>query len=344
MIWHRSLLILMTPFILLLLVRIQTIPMTTQDERLLVEPLPFTLPSQQQQHQQLLPRKPISAPIPAPIPVPIPAPIPAPIPVPIPAPIPVGPIPHILWFTYSHNLLETKNPSHFYNNVRNTIDTYVSFWNTTNNNNNTTNKVTTTPTTTTQQTQINFLNDAQCLEYIHQVEPLLTKPFQTLMRGDLKGDLCRTAALYLFGGYYFDIDIQVLQPVVLADHVSFATVMTDSRIFFNAFIASTPKHDILQATLQSFVQYYINHTGYCRNGNYQDVVGCCTLWDGYHNTPISHRGETFLLEEEHLKNGLYPNQPSRGTVGPYCDFVVHHNKTRQIYFYSRIVGSRHCQE
>ena len=323
MIWYRLLAMVMIPFILILLFLLQATPMMTQDEQILVEPIPVSLRLQQprQQSHPLQPLLRLSEDLPQ-----------------QPIPIPLGPIPHILWFTYSHNLLETKDPVHFYNNVRHTIDTYVTFWNATNT------STTTTSTTTTQQTQINILDDAQCLEYIHEVEPLLTKPFESLTRGDLKGDLCRTAALYLHGGYYFDVDIQVLQPVILADHVSFATVMTDARIFFNAFIASTPHHDILWATLQSFVQYYVNQTGYCRSGNYHDVVGCCTLWDGYHNTPVERRGETFILEEEHLKNGLYPNQPSRGTEGPYCDFVVHHNKTRQIYFYSRIVGSRHCQK
>lgn len=101
----------------------------------------------------------------------------------------------------------------------------------------------------------------------------------------------------------------------------------------------------MDATVASFYQYYINKTGYCQaESSLQNVVGCCTLWDGYQVTPVEKRGETFVLDEVHLNTGMYPNQPKRDYVDPDCDFVVHHNASHQIYFYSRIVGSGHCQK
>jgi mannosyltransferase OCH1-like enzyme len=38
--------------------------------------------------------------------------------------------------------------------------------------------------------------------------------------GFFKGDLCRLAALYKYGGYYFDIDLEVIEPVLLDDDPS----------------------------------------------------------------------------------------------------------------------------
>ena len=239
-------------------------------------------------------------------------------------------IPHKIWFTYRFNILETKTPEHYYNNVMKIINTYTSLWN----------------SSTNIPTEVYFIDDNNCTDLLNQVDPLLAKAFEQEGRGDLKADLCRTAALYLHGGYYFDVDMDVVQPLDLPDNVSFATSMSASYpIFFNSFIATSPRSDIMNASVASFYQYYINETGFCRtNINFQEVVGCCTLWDGYQKTPIEKRGETFILEEVNLNTGLYPNYPTRGYIDPDCDYVVHHNASHQIYFYSRIFGSGHCQK
>ena len=141
--------------------------------------------------------------------------------------------------------------------------------------------------------------------------------------------------------------MEVVQPLNLSDKVSFSTSMSGSYpIFFNSFIASTPRHPVLKAALASFYQYYVNRTGFCRQTGegFENVVGCCTLWDGYQATSVQDRGETFIMQEEHLQHGKYPNLPKRGYKDPDCDFVVHHDASHQVYFYSRIVGSGHCQK
>ena len=247
-----------------------------------------------------------------------------------------GPIPRKLWFTYAHNILETKEPEHFYKNVLNTINAYASFWN--------------SSTTTSFQsdhliTEVHFLNNTNCADLLNQIDPLLGEAFANESRGDFKGDLCRVAALYLYGGYYFDVDMKVIQPVDLPYHVSFSTSKAvGAPIFFNSFMASSSRHPILNATLRSFYEYYILRTGYCRNDtggqDYKKMVGCCTLWDGYHATPKKERGETFIMQEVHLSDGFYPDLNSSGFH--MCDFVVHYNASHRAYFYSRIFGSRNC--
>ena len=244
---------------------------------------------------------------------------------------PYGPIPHKIWFTHENNILETKKPQHYYDNIMRTINAYKTLWN----------------SSTSIPTEVHFLVNTNCTEYLGMIDPLLRKAFVDEERGDLKTDLCRTAALYLYGGYYFDVDMEVVQPLNLSDKVSFSTSMSGSYpIFFNSFIASTPRHPVLKAALASFYQYYVNRTGFCRQTGegFENVVGCCTLWDGYQATPVQDRGETFIMQEEHLQHGKYPNLPKRGYKDPDCDFVVHHDASHQVYFYSRIVGSGHCQK
>ncbi len=140
--------------------------------------------------------------------------------------------------------------------------------------------------------------------------------------------------------------MEVVQPVPLPDTISFSTTKSGSTAdnFFNSFMASTVRHAILNATLESFYQYYILKTGYCRNKTeLHGVLGCCTLWDGYQRTPLEERGVNFIMEETHLRKGWYPHLRSRGLEDHRCDYVVHDPGSRQVYFYSRIVDSGHCQ-
>lgn len=106
----------------------------------------------------------------------------------------VAMIPHKLWFTYKHNILETKTLKHFYNNVMKTINAYTTLWNTSSN----------------LPTEVYFLDNNNCTDLLNQVEPLLAMAFEQEGKGDFKADLCCTAALYLHGGYYFDIDMEVV--------------------------------------------------------------------------------------------------------------------------------------
>lgn len=243
--------------------------------------------------------------------------------------IDVAMIPHTIWFTYKYNILMTKTPEHYYKNVLKTIDAYTSLWN----------------TLKSPPAEVYFLDDDNCTKLLNQVEPLLAKAFQEEQNGSLKADLCRTAALYLHGGYYFDIDMEVVQPLNLANNISFSTSSSATApLFFNSFLAASPRNTILSATISSFYQYYINKTGPCQvNLFYQAVVGCCTLWEGFQMTPIEKRGEILILDEVHLSAGFYPNQPGRGPGDYACDYVVHDNASHQIYFYSRIRDSDHCQ-
>jgi len=61
------------------------------------------------------------------------------------------------------------------------------------------------------------LTDDDCCALLQRVEPKLVPHFDREKKGAYKADICRVAALFEEGGYYFDIDIRVITPVRLAD-------------------------------------------------------------------------------------------------------------------------------
>jgi mannosyltransferase OCH1-like enzyme len=121
-------------------------------------------------------------------------------------------IPHTLWFTYKYDILKNKTPEILYNNIIKSIDAYREVWN------NDTNMV------------VNFLVDSDCTDLLEEVDHELNLTLANIFRnesdGSFKSDLCRLAALYLHGGYYFDIDMEVIQPILLDEGVSFSSAIS----------------------------------------------------------------------------------------------------------------------
>jgi hypothetical protein len=56
-----------------------------------------------------------------------------------------------------------------------------------------------------------------------------------------RSDICRTAALYLKGGYYFDSELVTMQPVDLDKReCDFSSVLSDRRLGFMATSLKNP--------------------------------------------------------------------------------------------------------
>ena len=138
----------------------------------------------------------------------------------------------------------------------------------------------------TEKAVVSFLSDNDCLNVIEKAEPRLLPHFRNETRGDFKADICRVAELYLNGGYYFDIDIGVKEPIDLDaldipsnpapdamyqlrrlnantlikpkqdDIVTFATVYNRQGRFFQAFTAAMPRHPVIKTSLTYMVGFY----------------------------------------------------------------------------------------
>lgn len=239
-----------------------------------------------------------------------------------------GPIPHALWFTYKHNILTNKTPQIFYKNIVKSIDSYRNAWKN-------------DPNMT-----VKFLVDSNCTDLLKEVDQelnlSLSNSFLAVTSGAFKSDLCRLAVLYLHGGYYFDIDMEVIQPILLGDEISFSSATSTIRpVFFQSYLASTPRHPIIRRNLDTMEEYYRGE-GQCIKRKTR-VVGCCTLMTAWKQT--QKKGNVKILQEvllnHEMYDGAYSNIPFRGQMKA-CHFIVHDPQLRQVYFYSRIQGSHRC--
>ena len=241
-------------------------------------------------------------------------------------------IPHALVFTYKHNLLETKEPALLYNNAMDTVRAYRQLW-----------KDGTDDAK--PGASIRFLDDAACREAVQQSEPRLVRHFITEREGKFRADICRVADLYNHGGYYFDVDLRVIQPIKLDSSITFSSVLSgypNWDQFFQAFLAATPGHPVLAQALQIMLDYYEGKHA-LRGKN----VGTSTLKDAYDAVEDSKRGPSKLLIE--TRNDInekyfYPDVPKLDGVGCCCDQICHDPEEKIVYFYARIPGSsKYCQ-
>ncbi len=184
------------------------------------------------------------------------------------------------------------------------------------------------------------------LQHVDQKENItLAKAFLLEERGPVKADLCRLAALFLRGGYYLDVDLEVVQPVRMAISVSFSTVRSLVG-FFQAFLAASRGHPVIKTNLQLMMDAYFTHQEKCWNVA-RSVLGPCTLKKAWRQWEHRYDGASSrFLDETNLQQPdgllLYPNMTQRGK-GEHCHWVVHDRVEQQVYFYSRIVGTNLCQ-
>lgn len=232
------------------------------------------------------------------------------------------PIPHKLIFSYKNNILETKEPKELYENVQRTIDEYRKAWG-------------------EPDAPVHFFTDTDCRQLLIKTAPQLVPYFDSEWQGMYRGDICRVAALFELGGYYFDVDLKVVQPVTLAPTLEFVTCLApwpwkedgtpEQTVFFQAFLASRAKHPILKVALRMMEAYY---QGKHHLHNY---LGPSTLRDAYDQVPPAARGEVKLLQEDNLDTMTdYADAPRQEGQGCCCNFIVHDPRDKIMYFYSRV--------
>jgi Glycosyltransferase sugar-binding region containing DXD motif len=227
-------------------------------------------------------------------------------------------IPHRMIFTAKENLLETKEPRHLYENVIHTINVYRDAWKETN-------------------ATVWFLNDTECREYIAEADPMLLPIFDGEQDGSYKADICRVAVLYLHGGYYFDIDMKSLTPVLLNATTTFATVLSGVNDFFQSFLAAAPRHVVLKASFETIKAWY-------QHPDPHSIMGTRTLSQAYNSTSPDERGPSYIMIETNLDHPTRPFPDYRRQQGGKgnCNFAVADKEETVLYFFSRIVGSKGC--
>lgn len=181
---------------------------------------------------------------------------------------------------------------------------------------------------------VHFLNDEACKYAIERADPRLVPIFEK--EGDIryKTDICRIAALYNEGGYYFDDDMHSYADVTGAIHedTRFATargVSPDGKEFFQSFIASTACHPILKRNIEMLVAARMPHAP----AKYAGLLGPVTLKLAWDEVAANN---TQLLQEIRYDpmNKTYESPPWRN--GHLCDYVVVDRETKKMLFCSRI--------
>lgn len=242
-------------------------------------------------------------------------------------------IPRRMTFNYRHNILETKEPKQFYDNIQNTVTMYRRAWNEPN-------------------ALINFDTDDECRAKIQAVEPRLVPFFDSEKTGMYRSDVCRIADLYQHGGWYFDNDLLAVEAVKLPPQISFMTVLEPDEYgnFFQALIACKPHHPVMQLALECMLDYYHQKKSGHLSHRYKRAtgLGTSTLKAAYERYIASHpsaREEVRFLREVDLKAHphLYPNFTQQsGGVG-MCNWVVHDPEAQKVHFSARVVGSQWCR-
>jgi hypothetical protein len=226
-------------------------------------------------------------------------------------------IPRRLIFTYKSNLLETKDPPLFYDNVLKTIKVYREAWG-------------------ELEAPVWFLDDDDCRAAIYFAKPHLLTYFDKEIDGSWKADICRVAALYLTGGYYFDVDMEAVNPWIPGRNATFATVHDPSKtIFFQSFLASEKEGRLMMEHLDELLIFYEDRTS-----RIDILLGPHTLKWAFNSIPPSELGETVLLQE--IGYSLEDSEISsrrREAVGCCCNHRVQEPVSNVTIFYSRIVGN-----
>ena len=144
-----------------------------------------------------------------------------------------GPIPSILWLSSCKEVTVTSDSVRLCeNNQQSTNKLYEKF-------------------------TVKYLTVEQCTLLIHEVEPQLVDPYLAEDSMDHKSAICRFAALFLEGGYYLDVELQTLEALVDRSEVSFiAAVMEHGKGMFPAFLASTPRHPVLEHAIHQLQLHY----------------------------------------------------------------------------------------
>lgn len=119
---------------------------------------------------------------------------------------------------------------------------------------------------------IRWLSDQACLEYLSKhFDDELVQIYRHEVHGAFRGDICRTAVLLREGGFYMDLDVELVVPLTaLVDNATtFMAVYEAPEMnhggMLNALMAVEPANAVMNATLGEIRRWYqqpANNTGW----------------------------------------------------------------------------------
>lgn len=197
-----------------------------------------------------------------------------------------------------------------------------------------------------------FLDDAACVEIINFInieKEVLSKAFREERNGSYKGDICRGAMLYWYGGYYFDVDIYPIRNLQnYASGKTFMSCISQGDDIFQAFVAATPRHPVIKNYLLVMAEIYsgrlraVGHMGtFSMKRAIERTVGGNIRSFHSHKLPDDY----ILFVEGHLPVQGVVAESQNGYGDPnVCDYIVYEKSSNDLVFYSRIKdSSNYCR-
>lgn len=195
-----------------------------------------------------------------------------------------------------------------------------------------------------------FWDDEQCRALLATAPygDTLLSAFNRESHGMFKGDICRGAALYKYGGWYLDVDLLARQPVaeVARPDTTFVSCFENSGGgLFNALMAATPRHPVIRDYLKALRDNYTGQKSLLEVGD--GKLGVQALMRAYEQHEAALGTTAVLLEEVHAAKagvpGLSGALKQRNASAEVwfrdvnaCDFAIYDPVSKRVPFYSRV--------
>lgn len=221
--------------------------------------------------------------------------------------------------------------------------------------------------------EVHMWDDHDCFTAIHELQMKeghqLALYFDREDEGRIKSDVCRLVMLYNMGGLYFDTDVAPLAalPRTLDPRATFVTVKVRDGNFFQAFLATSPKHPVIRMCLTKFKTWYDElwkpgqdqkrlrkETG---GGNIGTALLARSFKEWSASTSqddplLAHQGGhvSQFFQEWQFKmqdQGVTPRQPGTFSYRDFCDWGAMDSRTHTMVMISRVYDERNsviCQE
>jgi hypothetical protein len=155
---------------------------------------------------------------------------------PLSAPDPAFRIPRRLLFVHESNVMNTEDPVESFFNVVNTYETYKKAWN-------------------VSEVDSRSFDNYECLGILFTAKVDLLPYYRVEMNQARKTAVCSVAALYVFGGFYFDVDLEVSFPYAPVGDIGLV-VARDGDSLSSQFMACEPQSSVMEMILERMLDSY----------------------------------------------------------------------------------------
>jgi len=215
---------------------------------------------------------------------------------------------------------------------------------------------------------VEMWDDQDCFTALEKLQmkegPELALDFRREAVGMIKSDICRLVMLYNTGGYYFDIDVAPLDALhkALDPRATFVTTKIKDGLFFQAFLATTPKHPVIRKSLTMFKTWYDEYSAPGQNkeklrqetggGNIGTALLARSFKEWSSSTSespllVHHAGKGGHVSQffqewqfEMQGQGVAPRERRHFSYDDYCDWGAVDTRTNTVVLIARVYDWR----